>query len=48
MRPGHEIQKWAAIAALAFGILRPMTSPSTNAELETMYDKAFARFDAAN
>ena len=48
MRPGMKIQKWAAIAALAFGTIAANDVAPTNAELETMYDKAFRAFDAAN
>src|SRR6266576_2869458 len=48
MRPGMKIQKWAAIAALAFGTIAANNVAPTNAELETMYDKAFRAFDAAN
>src|SRR5437016_11033095 len=48
MRPGMKIQKWAAIAALVFGTIAANDVAPTNAELETMYDKAFRAFDAAN
>ncbi|PYI93469.1 MAG: hypothetical protein DMF03_01010, partial [Verrucomicrobia bacterium] len=43
-----KIQKWAAIAALVFGTIAANDVAPTNAELETMYDKAFRAFDAAN
>jgi tetratricopeptide (TPR) repeat protein len=48
MRPGMKIRKWAAMAALVFGTIAANDVAPTNAELETMYDKAFRAFDAAN
>jgi len=48
MRPGMKIQKWAGIAVLVFGTIAANDVAPTNAELETMYDKAFRAFDAAN
>jgi tetratricopeptide (TPR) repeat protein len=48
MRPGMKILKWAAVCVLVLGTVAANDVAPTNTELETMYDKAFHAFDAAN